>query len=75
LLTPIGWLVYIADFLEPGRTYFPNRLPFLQEACENPLTGLKRVTQLRMEAILNKEKPIHPLTQQFKEMLDSRDSL
>ncbi len=75
LLTPIGWLVYIADFLEPGRTYFPNRLQYLQEACADPLAGLKRVTQLRVEAVLNKEKPIHPLTQQFKEMLDNRDSI
>ncbi|MBN2327718.1 MAG: bis(5'-nucleosyl)-tetraphosphatase (symmetrical) YqeK [Candidatus Omnitrophica bacterium] len=69
-LPAIGWMTYIADFLEPGRTYFACREEYFQEACSNPMLGLKRVTQMRMEAVLQKNKSIHPLTEQFMEYIE-----
>ncbi|MGC9328645.1 MAG: bis(5'-nucleosyl)-tetraphosphatase (symmetrical) YqeK [Candidatus Hinthialibacter sp.] len=72
-LPPIGWMTYIADFLEPGRTFFERREEYLEEACRNPILGLKKVTQLRMEAVLQKNKPIHPLTEQFMQFIDQMD--
>lgn len=74
-LTPIGWMVYIADFLEPGRKYMPKRLEYLKLARKDPLDGLKKVTELRVNAILQKDKPAHPLTEQFLEYLDGLSTL
>ncbi len=74
-LTPIGWMVYIADFLEPGRTYLSNREEVLERSCSDPLTGLREVTQLRIDSILIKGKPILPITQQFHEYLSSVSSI
>ncbi len=73
--TPIGWMVYISDFLEPGRVYFEQREEFLEQACADPLTGLRLVTGLRLEAVRKKGKPIHPIAQRFKKFLDSKNSL
>lgn len=74
-LTPIGWMVYIADYLEPGRSYFPDREEHLRAACADPLEGLKRVTRLRMESVRQKNKPQHPLAVQFQQHLDRLESL
>lgn len=69
-LGPIGWMVYIADYLEPGRSYFPQRETLLREACDDPLMGLRRVTNLRFATVEKKGKLIHPLAREFKNYLD-----
>ncbi len=74
-LTPIGWMVYIADYLEPGRVYFPKREDYLRVACADPLEGLKLVTRLRMECVQRKNKPQHPLVVQFQQFLENQVSL
>ena len=38
-LNPIGWAVYLADYLEPGRTYFFEREEMYQAALKDPLMG------------------------------------
>ncbi len=70
-LTPIGWMVYIADYLEPNRPFFQEREELLQQACEDPLTGLKMITNLRINTVVNKGRSVHPLGRKFKEYLDS----
>lgn len=74
-LAPIGWLVYIADFLEPGRTYMPDRNEYLKKACLDPLLGLKEVTKLRFDAVHQKNKCAHPIAEQFKVFLDGLNFL
>lgn len=74
-LTPIGWMVYIADLLEPNRTFLPDRAKILKKTCADPLFGLKMITKLRFEAVQGKNKPILPVAMQFKKYLDQIDSL
>lgn len=74
-LAPIGWMVYIADYLEPGRSYFSKREEYLHTACAEPLEGLKLVTRLRMEAVRHKNKTQHPLAVKFQQYLESLESL
>ncbi len=74
-LNPIGWAVYIADYLEPNRLYFPEREAWLEQACMNPLKGLRLITDLRIDVVKQKNKPLHPLALDFKHFLESLDSL
>ncbi len=74
-LSPIGWIVYIADYLEPGRTNMENREKALQKACKNPLQGLKIVTELRMKTVLQNNKPFHPMAIRFKKYINKLDSI
>ncbi len=74
-LTPIGWLVYIADYLEPGRTYIPNRDMLIEEASNDPLTGLRLITNLRISMVLQKGKKVHPLARKYQAYLEGIDSL
>jgi predicted HD superfamily hydrolase involved in NAD metabolism len=70
-LSPIGWAVYLADYLEPGRTYFFEREEMYQAALKDPLDGLRRVTTLRINTVKQLKKPINPAVCYFKEYLDS----
>ncbi len=74
-LTPIGWIIYIADYLEPGRITMENREKSLKKACNDPLQGLKIVTELRIKTVLRKNKPFHPMATRFKEYLDNLKSI
>jgi predicted HD superfamily hydrolase involved in NAD metabolism len=74
-LTPIGWIVYMADYLEPGRAYVENRDEILDAACNDPLTGLRMVTDLRISMVLKKGKDVHPMAEQFKTHLEQMTML
>lgn len=69
--TPVGWIVYIADILEPGRTFIEGREEFLQLALETPLEGLRQVTDLRHQISTGKGREVHPVSLRFKEYIDS----
>lgn len=74
-LTSIGWIVYIADILEPGRKFVVERENILRAAYENPLNGLRLVTDLRHSISGKKGQKIHPLSIRFKDYIDSIDEL
>ena len=74
-LSPIGWIIYISDYLEPGRTSMENREEYLQKACDDPLQGLKIVTEIRIKTVRKKNKPIHPMANKFKKYLDNLKSI
>ncbi len=70
-LTPIGWAVYIADYLEPGRNFIEERERIFEQACNDPLTGLRKITDLKMYMVKKKGKTIHPLAVKFKKYLEN----
>lgn len=74
-LTPIGWAVYIADYLEPNRNYFPEREEWLKKACQNPLDGLRLISDLRIRVVKEKNIPIHPLAIDFDNYLKNLKSI
>ncbi|MBD3266933.1 HD domain-containing protein [bacterium] len=74
-LNPIGWIVYAADYLEPGRVYFEQREAVLQTVCESPIQGLQDVTELKIQAVLQKGKNVHPITSKVKHYLEKTDRL
>jgi len=69
LLTPIGWMVYIADYLEPNRGEFADREKMLQQACADPMKGLRLMANLRIQVVKQKGKPVHPLALEFRKHL------
>lgn len=72
--SPIGWIVYIADILEPGRTFIEDRETFLKTAMKNPLKGLRQVTDLRHSISNDKGRAVHPAALQFKDHIDAVSS-
>jgi predicted HD superfamily hydrolase involved in NAD metabolism len=72
--SPIGWIVYLADILEPGRTFIEGRKDYLRTAKKDPLEGLRRVTELRHKISGGKGRDVHPTALQFKEHLNSVSS-
>ncbi len=73
--TPIGWIVYLADILEPGRTFIEHREEYLQTAMEDPLKGLREVTDLRHTISTSKGREAHPVSIQFQKHIESVSSL
>lgn len=73
-LCPMGWSVYIADFIEPGRKYLENHEALIRLAQENPLEALRRTSEWRLSKFLEKQKSIHPITYQVQEFLNSVES-
>lgn len=74
-LKPVGWLVYMADYLEPGRDFVKDRELVLERACEDPLTGLRLVAELRHGLTGEKGKKIHPVSLEFRDYLLSAATL
>ena len=74
-LTSIGWMVYIADYLEPGRKFVKNRDVLINESCADPLTGLRLVTELRHHLTGAKGRRIHPLALEYRAYLESIERL
>lgn len=74
-LGPMGWMVYMSDYLEPGRTYFEERENILEDALKDPLLGLRRITNLRLSTVMELKKPLNPAVLVFKEHLDQVKSL
>lgn len=74
-LKPIGWIVYMADILEPGRTFIEKREDYLRTACKDPLEGLRQVTDLRHSINHGKGRNIHSTSIHFKEYLEAVESL
>lgn len=72
--TPIGWIVYLADILEPGRTFIKKREALLQTAMDQPLEGLRQVTILRHAISAGKGREVHPAALLFKAHLDTVSS-
>lgn len=70
----IGWIVYIADILEPGRTFIEDREKFLKTVKKRPLTGLRQVTDLRHSISCGKGRAVHPAALRFKEYIDAVSS-
>ncbi len=74
-LTPIGCMVYAADYLEPGRYYFEEREELLEAVLKNPLQGLRKITNFRIQRVQELKKPLNTTVLDFKEHLDSIDHL
>lgn len=74
-LTPLGWIVYIADYLEPGRSYFDFREDFLETARKDPLAGLKLVSDSKIKTVQDKGRLVHPIAYEVKTYLDSLQKL
>jgi predicted HD superfamily hydrolase involved in NAD metabolism len=74
-LNPIGWIVYAADYLEPGRVFFAERKHVLDILCVSPLQGLRMVARLRIDSVEKKGKEVHPLAKIVEESLLNRDEL
>ncbi|MBI1388366.1 MAG: HD domain-containing protein [bacterium] len=70
-LTPMGWIVYLADFLEPGRTYYDFRADYFNAALANPLSGLRLVTDAKIQSVRDKKRSVHPIAYQVKSYIDS----
>ncbi|MEW6237121.1 MAG: bis(5'-nucleosyl)-tetraphosphatase (symmetrical) YqeK [Candidatus Omnitrophota bacterium] len=68
-LTPIGWMVYIADYLEPNRSGFEDREMMLEQACADPMKGLRLMADLRIQVVKKKGKTVHPLAVEFRKYL------
>ncbi len=74
-LTPMGWIVYIADYLEPGRSYFDFREDFLAAAKNDPLEGAIRVSNSKIKTVQDKGRLVHPIAYEVKTYLDSLEKL
>lgn len=72
--SPIGWIVYIADILEPGRTFIEGRETFLKTVKKDPLEGLRQVTDLRHSISSGKGRAVHPAALRFKDHIDAVSS-
>ena len=59
----IGWIVYAADYLEPGRIYFEDREKIFDVVCKNPIDGLRSLSQLKMDSVMQQGKTIHPMAE------------
>lgn len=70
-LTPIGWIVYISDYLEPNRVYLEKREVMLEEACRDPLAGLRLITDIRIETVRKKNLPVNTMAYKFQTYIDS----
>lgn len=70
-LTPLGWAVYIADYLEPGRSYFDFREDYLDQARKDMLTGLRLVSGSKIRAVQDKGRLVHSIAYEVKTYLDS----
>ena len=58
-MTPLDLLIYVADKVEPARTY--NNLEGIREAAETDLELAMRLCLIEVEAFLEREqKPSHP---------------
>lgn len=72
--SPIGWIVYLADILEPGRTFIGGREEYLKTSMSDPLEGLRQVTVLRHSISDGKGRDVHPAALQFKDHIFSISS-
>lgn len=70
-LTPIGWIVFSADYLEPGRTYFNDREELLRLTLSDPLEGMRRIARSKKESVIRKNKPLHPAAEEFLDYLNA----
>jgi predicted HD superfamily hydrolase involved in NAD metabolism len=70
-LSVMGWIVYAADYLEPGRSFLENREHIFDTICDNPLDGLREITQLRIKMVKAKGKSVHPLALKVQKYLQN----
>lgn len=74
-LSPLGWCVYLADFLEPGRFYFEFREAYLERAKNDPLDGLRLITDEKIRTVQEKGRLVHPIAYEVKTYFDSLNKL
>lgn len=74
-LRPIGMIVYMADYLEPGRYYHEERKGLLESALKDPLQGLRDVTNYRIEYLKASNKTINDTVIEFQNYLNSVNEL
>lgn len=73
-LGEIGRFLYLADFLEPGRPYLPIERAALCSRLPSEAAGvLRRVSELRIRALLEDGLPLHPDSVSFwNDLVDGR---
>lgn len=74
-MAPIGWSIYLADYLEPGRPFLENREMLIQEARNYPLHSLRRISEMRIHRFQKKGKKMHPLAYKVDRYLNSIDQV
>jgi len=74
-LRPVGMIVYMADYLEPGRYNHDERKKLLDSALEDPLKGLRDVTNYRIEYLKESNKAINDTVIEFQNYLNSVEEI